>query len=458
MQNILGDSPVNRLIAKFSIPAIISMLVGALYNIVDQIFIGNGVEDIAIGATTIAFPIVTVCTAMALLCGVGGASNYNIESGRGEYIRARHAAGSALFMMCAGGVVIMICILLFLTPILRFCGATDNLLDYSRTYAGITAFGLPFLVLTSGGAHLIRADKRPTYSMACILSGAIINTILNPLFIFVCKWGIAGSARATVIGQVVSGVMVIFYFLKKQRMELTWRDLIPVWRRIKRVLALGSASSTNQVAMLIVQILLNNQLAIYGAQSMYGAEMSVTCAGVVAKVSMIFVGINVGISQGCQPIWGFNYGAQNYSRVKETYKKSAIMCLSIGVISFSLFQLFPSQIIRMFGVSSPEGIDFATRYFRIFMFMTFINGLQPMSSGFFTSIGKAKLGIITSVTRHIVLFTPLALTLPRFFGIDGIIFAGPIADSAAALIAISFAVRELKKMDAISITQTPRGK
>jgi len=294
--------------------------------------------------------------------------------------------------------------------------------------------------------------------MACILSGAIINTILNPLFIFVCKWGIAGSAWATVTGQVVSGVMVIFYFLKKQRMELTWRDLIPVWRRIKRVLALGSASSTNQVAMLIVQILLNNQLAIYGAQSMYGAEMSVTCAGVVAKVSMIFVGINVGISQGCQPIWGFNYGAQNYSRVKETYKKSAILCLSIGAISFSLFQLFPSQIIRMFGVSSPEGIDFATRYFRIFMFMTFINGLQPMSSGFFTSIGKAKLGIITSVTRHIVLFTPLALTLPRFFGIDGIIFAGPIADSAAALIAISFAVRELKKMDAISITQTPRGK
>jgi len=447
MQNILGDKPVNRLIAKFSIPAIISMLVGAIYNIVDQIFIGNGVEDIAIGATTIAFPIVTVCIAVALLTGVGGASNYNIESGRGEHQRARHAAGSALLLMSLGGLAIMVIVLAFLTPILRFCGATDKLMDYSRTFAGITALGLPFLVLTSGGAHLIRADKSPNYSMACILSGAIINTILNPLFIFVYKWGIAGSAWATVIGQIVSGTMVVFYFLKRQKMELTWQDFVPVWRRIKRVLMLGSASSINQLAFLIVQILLNNQLAGYGALSAYGAEISVTCAGVVTKVGMIFMGVTIGISQGCQPIWGYNYGARNYGRVIETYKKAAYMCLAVGILSFLLFQIFPAHIIRMFGVTSAEGVIFATRYFRIFMFMTFINGLQPMSSGFFTSIGQAKLGIITSVTRHIIFFTPLVLILPRFLGIDGIIYAGPIADAAAAFIAISFALREIRKMN-----------
>ena len=444
MQNILGVKPINQLIAKFSIPAIISMLVGAIYNIVDQIFIGNGVEDIAIGATTIAFPIVTVCIALALLCGVGGASNYNIESGRGEHERARHAAGSALFLLLAGGLTLMITVLLFLTPILRFCGATDKLLSYAQTYAGITAFGMPFAVLTSGGAHLIRADRSPNYSMACMLSGAILNMILDPIFIFACKWGIAGAAWATVIGQAVSASMVVFYFLKRQEMGLQWQDLRPVWRRIKRVFALGSASSINQLAMIIVQILLNNQLAKYGAQSVYGAEISVTCAGIVTKASMMFLGISIGISQGCQPIWGFNYGARNYSRVTETYKKAVLLCLIVGVVSFLLFQIFPSQIVRMFGVKSEAGIVFATRYFRVFMLMTFINGLQPMSSGFFTSINKAKLGIITSLTRNIVFFVPLIIILPLFWGIDGIIFAGPLSDAIAAAIAISFAIRELR--------------
>ncbi|MCL1905855.1 MAG: MATE family efflux transporter [Clostridiales bacterium] len=446
MENILGVKPINQLIAKFSIPAIISMMVGALYNMADQIFIGNGVEDIAIGATTIAFPIVTVCIAVALLTGVGGAANYNLESGRGNDSRARHAAGNALFLMCAGGLTIMLAVLLFLAPILRFCGVTDNLLGYSTTYAGITAFGLPFLVLTSGGAHLIRADKSPNYSMACMLSGTILNTILDPLFIFVCKWGIAGAAWATVIGQAVSAFMVAFYFLKRQKMELTWRDLRPVRRRIKRIMALGSASSINQISMLVVQIVMNNQLTGYGALSAYGADIPVTCAGVVAKTGMIFMGISIGISQGCQPVWGFNYGAKNYSRVIETYKKAAVICLSAGVIFFLLFQIFPARIISMFGVKSEAGMIFATRYFRIFMFMTFINGLQPMSSGFFTAIGKARLGIITSVTRHIIFFTPLIIILPLFWGIDGILFAGPIADCAAAVVAIFFALREISRL------------
>ena len=446
MENILGARPINQLIAKFSVPAIISMLVGSIYNIVDQIFIGNGVEDIAIGATTIAFPIVTVCIAAALLTGVGGASNYNIESGRGNQQLARYAAGSALFLMIAAGLVIMSGVLIFLTPILRFCGATDKLLAYSQTYAGITACGLPFLILTSGGAHLIRADKNPNYSMICTLSGAILNTILDPLFIFVFKWGIAGAAWATVIGQAVSASLVAFYFLKRQNMGLQRQDLIPVWGRIKRVLALGSASSINQVGMLIVQILLNNQLTRYGALSIYGAEISVTCAGIVAKSGMIFMGIAIGISQGCQPIWGFNYGARNYGRVIETYEKAALLCVSIGAFFFMLFQLFPAQIISLFGVKSAAGTVFAMRYFRIFMFMTFINGLQPMSSGFFTSTGKAKLGIITSVTRNMVFFAPLVIVLPRFLGINGIMYAGPIADGAAAVIAISFAIWEIRKI------------
>lgn len=448
MDDSLGTRPVNRLIAKFAIPSIISMLVGALYNMVDQIFIGNGVEDIAMGATTVAFPVVTVCMALALLCGVGGASNFNLESGRGEHSRARHAAGTSLFLLLAGGVAVMVAVLLFLDPILRLCGATDRLMGYSRTYAGITAWGLPFLVLTSGGAHLIRADKSPNYSMAVILSGAVLNTILDPIFIFAFGWGIAGAAWATVIGQAVSAALVIFYFLKLQKMRLKWRDLLPVGRRLKRILSLGSASSINQLAMLVVQVLMNNQLAKYGAQSAYGAEIAVTVAGVIAKVGMIFLGLAIGISQGCQPIWGFNYGAQNYGRVKETYKKAAALCLGVGAVFFGLFMAFPVPIIGLFGVRGAAGVAFAVRYFRVFMFMTLLNGLQPMSSGFFTSTGKAKLGVITSLTRQIVFLVPLILLLPLRWGIEGILFAGPIADGAAVAVAVFFAARDFRRMAA----------
>ena len=442
----MGTQPVNKLIAKFAVPSIISMLVGAAYNMVDQMFIGRGVEDIAMGATTVAFPIVTVCMAWALLCGVGGASNFNLESGRGEHGRARHSAGGALFLLAAGGVAIMAIVLLFLRPILRVCGATGQLMDYSVTYAGITALGLPFLALTSGGAHLIRADKSPRFSMAVIVSGALLNTILDPIFIFRFGWGVAGAAWATVIGQALSAVLVIFYFLKKQKMHLQWRDLLPIWRRCKRIFSLGSAASVNQLAIFAVQILMNNQLARYGAQSAYGAEIAVTVAGVIGKVGMLFLGICIGISQGCQPIWGFNCGAGNFHRVKETYRKAAVLCLGVGVVCFLLFQLFPGQIIGLFGMRSTAGVAFAVRYFRVFMFMTFLNGLQPMSSGFFTSIGKARLGVVTSLTRQIAFLVPLMILLPLRWGMDGILAAGPIADGAAAIIAITFALRHLRRM------------
>ena len=429
------------------------MLVGALYNIVDQIFIGNGVEDIAIGATTIAFPIVTACMALALLCGVGGASNYNILSGKGEHGKANHAVGNALFLMCAGGIVIMSVVLLFLEPLLCLCGATDKLMDYSQTYTGITTFGLPFLILVTGGAHLIRADRSPKYSMMCILSGALLNMLLTPVFIFVFGWGIQGAAWATVISQFVSASLVVIYFLKLQKMNLKPADFILSRHTVIRVVSLGAAAGINQLAMLVGQILLNNQLTKYGALSMYGAEIAVTCAGAITKVGMIFLGMSIGVSHACQPIWGFNYGAKNYERVKETYKKAVFLCLSIGITAFTLFQLFPAQIIQLFGVASNEGVAFAVRYFRIFMFMTFVNGLQMMSSGFFTSIGRAKLGIITSLTRQIGLLVPLILLLPLWFGIEGILFAGPIADGIAAVVVILIAAREIKKLSDNKIRQ-----
>ena len=444
--NPLAEEKIGRLIARFAVPAIISMLVSSLYNIVDQIFIGQGVGMLGNAATNIAFPVSIICTATALLLGIGSASNYNLEAGAGRNDRAAEIAGNGLAMLVICGVVIGAVVLIFLNPLLHLFGVTKEILPYAQDYTGITAIGIPFLILTTGGNHLIRADRSPTYSMTCMLTGAILNTILDPLFIFVCHWGIKGAAAATVIGQVVSGLMVIYYFSKKRKMDLKRSMFVPKAGYLKMIVSLGMASCINQIAMAIVQITMNNTLRYYGAQSMYGSEIPLACVGVISKVNMVFMAIAIGISQGCQPIWGFNYGAHNYDRVREAYKKAFAICIVLGVVFFGCFQLFPRQIVSIFGSGSEAYFHFAERYFRIFMFVTFMNGIQPMSSGFFTSIGKSKLGIVVSLTRQIIFLLPLILIFPLFMGIDGVMYAGPIADGAAALVAIIFAEREMKAL------------
>ena len=444
--NPLAEEKIGRLIARFAVPAIISMLVSSLYNIVDQIFIGQGVGMLGNAATNIAFPVSIICTATALLLGIGSASNYNLEAGAGRNGRAAEIAGNGLAMLVICGVVIGAVVLIFLNPLLHLFGVTKEILSYAQDYTGITAIGIPFLILTTGGNHLIRADRSPTYSMTCMLTGAILNTILDPLFIFVCHWGIKGAAAATVIGQVVSGLMVIYYFSKKRKMELKRSMFLPKAGYLKMIVSLGMASCINQIAMAIVQITMNNTLRYYGAQSMYGSEIPLACVGVISKVNMVFMAIAIGIAQGCQPIWGFNYGAHNYDRVREAYKKAFAICIVLGVVFFGCFQLFPRQIVSIFGSGSEAYFHFAKRYFRIFMFVTFLNGIQPMSSAFFTSIGKSKLGIVVSLTRQIIFLLPLILIFPLFMGIDGVMYAGPIADGAAALVAIIFAEREMKAL------------
>lgn len=444
--NPLAEEKIGRLIARFAVPAIISMLVSSLYNIVDQIFIGQGVGMLGNAATNIAFPVSIICTATALLLGIGSASNYNLEAGAGRNDRAAEIAGNGLAMLVICGVVIGAVVLIFLNSLLHLFGVTKEILPYTQDYTGITAIGIPFLILTTGGNHLIRADRSPTYSMTCMLTGAILNTILDPLFIFVCHWGIKGAAAATVIGQAVSGLMVIYYFSKKRKMELKRRMFLPKAGYLKMIVSLGMASCINQIAMAIVQITMNNTLRYYGAQSMYGSEIPLACVGVISKVNMVFMAIAIGIAQGCQPIWGFNYGARNYDRVREAYKKAFAICIVLGVVFFGCFQLFPRQIVSIFGSGSEAYFHFAKRYFRIFMFVTFLNGIQPMSSAFFTSIGKSKLGIVVSLTRQIIFLLPLILIFPLFMGIDGVMYAGPIADGAAALVAIIFAEREMKAL------------
>lgn len=258
--------------------------------------------------------------------------------------------------------------------------------------------------------------------------------------------GIAGAAWATIIGQVVSGVMVLGYLSRFKTVHIPLKSLIPSRAAWLPVISLGIAPFFNQFAMMIVQIVMNNTLTYYGAQSSYGSDIPLACAGIISKVGMIFFAIVIGISQGIQPIISYNYGAENYDRVKQTYKKAVTAAVGISIVAFLLFQLFPRQIIGIFGSGSEEYFLFAEKFFRIYMFFTFINGIQPITANTFTSIGKAGYGVFLSLTRQIIFLLPLLLILPLFMGIEGVMFSAPVADGIAAVLCIFFIVREFRRM------------
>lgn len=442
----LESEKVGRLLMKFGIPSIIAMLVSALYNMVDQFFIGRSVGMLGNAATNVAFPLTMTCTGISLLCGIGGAANFNLSMGRGDRDKAEKFAGSAITMLFTSGVVLCIAVRVFLEPMLKAFGATPDNLSYALTYTGITSLGFPLLILVTGGSNLIRADGSPKFSMLCTLTGAVVNTILDPIFIFGFHMGMAGAAWATVIGQALSGCMVILYLSRFKTVHLTLKSLGLPRKYCLPIISLGMAPCFNQLAMMAVQIAMNNVLTYYGAQSSYGREIPLACAGIIAKVNMIFFSLVIGLSQGLQPIVSYNYGAKKYDRVREALLKAAVTATAISVVAFLCFQLFPRQIIGVFGSGSEEYFQFAEEYFRIFLFFTFINGLQPIASNFFTSIGKATRGIFLSLTRQILFLLPLLVILPMFMGIRGIMYSAPIADFMAAALAILLAGIELKKM------------
>lgn len=445
-ENRLGTVQVKKLLPGFAIPAIISMLVNAMYNIVDQIFIGQGVGMYGNAATNVAFPLTTLATAVGLLLGIGGAVNFNLAMGRKNEEKAKHIVGSALGSLVIAGVAICFIVRLFIKPMVLLFGATPDVMDYAVTYMEITSLGMPFYVLGIGGNNLIRADGSPTYSMISNVSGAVINAILDPIFIFGFGWGMAGAAWATVIGQVFSAVMVLVYLPRFKTVRLLRRDLIPKAWCIKAITSLGAASCFNQLAMMISQIVMNNVLRHYGERSVYGGEIPIAVVGIVAKVNILFMAVVIGISQGAQPLFGFNYGAAKYDRVRQTYKLSAIAATVVAVLAFLGFMIFPRQIIQLFGSGDELYYQFAVNYFRIFMFCTFLNGIQPLTSNFFASIGKAPRGILLSMTRQIIFLIPLVVVLPMMMGIDGVMYAGPVADGAAGILAIVLVYREFRRM------------
>ncbi len=451
-KDILGTAPVGKLMLKFAIPSIIAMLVGALYNIVDQLFIGQAVGLLGNSATNIAFPLSTSCIALALLFGIGGASCFNLAMGSGDREKAPFFIGNSMTMLAVSGIVLAAITLCFLTPLLKLFGSPDDVLPYAQDYVRITAFGFPFLIISTGGGHLVRADGSPRMTMVSNLSGAVVNTALDALFVLGFDWQMKGAALATVIGQVVSTVIVITYMTRFKTVPLGIKHFKPSGRIIGRIASIGMASFFNQIAMMIVQVVMNNMLKKYGAESVYGDSIPIACSGIIMKVNMVIFSVVIGLSQGSQPIESFNYGARNYPRVRKAFFLALRVGAAVSIVAFILFMLFPVQILSLFGKEETElYYEFGAKFFRIFLLFTWLNCIQPITSTFFTSIGKPIKGIFLSLTRQIIFFLPLLIVLPIFFGIDGILYTGPIADVISAVVCIALAVHEFKSMKKLEL-------
>ena len=453
-ENPLAYEKISKLLRSFAVPSITATLVSSLYNIVDQIFIGQGVGYLGNAATNVAYPLTTICMAIALLIGIGSASRFSLHLGAGEKDAAAQVVGNAVCMMAVGGVCYTVLVELFLPILLTAFGATAEVMDYAISYTRITALGMPLLIVTNGMSNLARADGSPKYSMACMLIGAVINTILDPIFIFWFHWGVAGAAWATVIGQFFSFLAALRYIGKFQHVELQRFHFRLRLAESVKIASLGMSSSLNQLAITFVQIVLNNSLTFYGAGTVYGTDIPLAASGIVMKTNAILLAVIIGISQGSQPIVGFNYGARQYDRVRGIYKLAVSCCVAVGSVGFVLFQFFPTRIIALFGTGDALYFEFSVRFMRVFLFMIFINGVQMISSNFFAAIGKPVKGMVLSLTRQVLFLIPLLLILPLRWGLDGILFSAPVADAAAFVTTVLLIRQEMKKIRALQQAQT----
>ena len=456
--NPLGTAPVAGLIRKFALPAIISMLVNTVYNITDQIFIGHIVGMLGNAATNAAFPIVILSTGLAQLVGIGTAANFNLHMGAKDSAGAQNYVGTGLVMSVLLGIALGCLVFVFQTPVLRLCGATVNVLPYAEAYLGITALGLPFLLFFTANNMLIRADGSPFYGMFCIVSGAALNILLDVLFMIGFGWGIEGAALATVIAQIVSFGFCVRYFFRFRAFPITISLLRLRAHEIWGIVKLGLSNFLNQIIMMTVNIVLNHTLTYYGAMTLYGADIPLAVSGIVAKLNSILIAFTVGLAQGCQPIFSFNTGAENYGRIKETYRKALAAALLLSFAIFFVFQLFPRQITAIFGGGSELYFAFAEEYLRIYLMMVCISGVQPLTVNYFTAVGNVRTGLLLSLSRQGLFLLPLLILLPRFLGLDGALYAGPIAEVLAFALAMSTMYRhwqELTLRERVAASENP---
>lgn len=431
-ENILGREKIGKLLAKFAIPGIISMVVNSLYNIVDQIFIGQGVGYLGNGATTVIFPMITFAMAFSLLFGDGSATFLSLKLGEKKEDEAARGTGAGIIGFVGIGIIITILYLIFLEPLCKLFGASEAILPYAKDYGRIITYGLPFCAVCAGGASIIRADGNPKFNMIGLFAGTIINVVLDPIFIFVFHWGVKGAAFATILGQFANAVLNIYYFSKKMRNvslnRFVFRKSISY---IPRVSKLGISSFITQMALVVAMATRNNVLVTYGAKSKYGADIPVTTLGITMKTFTIIMSIVLGLSAGAQPIFGYNYGSGKYDRVKKTFKLVAVLSTIICTVAFFLAQFKPLAIISIFGSESDLYNEFAIKCMKIYLMFIPTVGIQIMSGIFFQALGYPVQASILSLSKQIIFQLLVTILLPVFMGVEGVLWAGPVSDVLA---------------------------
>ena len=445
-ENILGTEKIGKLIRKFSIPCIISLLVNSLYNIVDQIFIGWGVGYLGNGATNVVFPLTMIGLAFSLMFGDGASAYLSLKLGEKKKDEAAKGVGNALAISTIVSVLFCTITLIFLPQLLTMFGCTEALKEYALKYGYVIAIGLPFSMIGTTLNSIIRADGSPKYSMTTMLIGAVLNTILDPIFIFVFKMGVEGAAIATVISQVLVFVLNALYIKKFKSIKLN-KETLKIKASVgKKVTMLGISSFINQMSIVFVMAAENNLLGKYGAESKFGSEIPITVLGIVMKISQILNSIIIGIAAGAQPIFGYNYGARKFDRVKTTLKIVLGSSVIISTTAFILFQTIPDKLISIFGSGDANYMEFACIAFRTYLMLVICNGIQIPSGIFFQAIGKSVKSAVLSLSRQILFLIPAMVTFGKLWGIDGILYAGPFADGLEFLIASTLLILEVKHL------------
>lgn len=442
----LATEPIAKLLFKFSVPCVLSMLVSALYNIVDQIFIGQSIGYLGNAATNVVYPFTVVALALALLIGDGSAALLSLSLGSWDYKTSHKCIGNGIFLSSIVGIVLMILGFAFTDPLLQLFGVTEASYTYAWEYMRIILIGIPFYVFSSGMNGAIRADGAPAYSMVATVIGAVLNLILDPIAIFVFDMGVQGAAIATVIGQVVSCILTILYFQKPKTFRLQKASFRLSGRISKRISLLGISSFITQIAIVVIISVANNMIGIYGPQSTYGADIPLSAVGIVMKVFGIVIAFSIGIAVGGQPIIGYNYGAKNYKRVFETYRLVILANVVVGVIATLLFELCPQVIVRLFGSETALYNEYAVLCFRIYLSGILLCCVQKASGVFLQSIGRPIQSTILSLSRDVVFLVPGVILLASIYGVTGMLWAAPIADVLAIALTILLISLEYKKI------------
>lgn len=447
----LGKEKISKLLLAFAVPCVISMLINSIYNIVDQIFIGKGVGTLGNAATNVIFPLVIIFNAIAGLIGNGAAANLSLKLGENDKNSAAKSIGQAVSLSMVISVVVSVIAYIFLPQLVYLFGCTESVYQYAIDYGRIIIIGAPFMIIYSSLSNIIRADGSPKYSMVMLVIGAIINIILDPIFIFTFNMGVKGGAIATVIGQVISFIIAVAYLGKVKSVKLTKEDF-KLDKNTFRILSLGLSSFITQATILVLFIFMNNIMTKLGASTKFGADIPLSVYGVISKINSLYISTVLGISIGAQPIIGFNYGAGNEIRVKETIKKVLIVNFIIGIIFNIIFVLFPRQLAGIF-ISNTDAsyelfMEFATLMCRSFLLVIALNALEMTTSIVIQSLGNVVKSTAVTFIRQIILLIPIALILAFAFGkgIYGVLYAGCIADILCFIITIFILKSEYKKL------------